>query len=207
MNAQTKERKNKETLVININLTWRGVTLLAGALLIIALLGSLTWRQQKVHARSETLAPSSAPLASTSTGYISVPASAFRPNSDSLDYTNRGYDLKVNTGFGSFTAPLRLPHGATVISMTVHFDNQDLGDSGFARMSRTEFGGFTPMAEILFVGDSGSLSDTSIDYAVIDNAQYSYYLSVYFNDPTITLYEVLIEYTYPVYLPVILGEQ
>ena len=199
MNEQTKERNRKqETLVININLTRGGMTLLVGALLIIALFGYLAWRQQNVHAQSEALAPNSAPQASAGAGYISVPASAFRPNSDNSDYTNQGYCLKIDSGSGSFTAPLRLPHGATVISMTIHFNDSDGGDSGFTNMVRTEFNGPVPMAAVLFADSSGSLSDTSIDYAVIDNSQYSYYLSVYLHDPSITLYEVLIEFTYPV---------
>ncbi len=128
-------------------------------------------------------------------GYISVPASALRPNTGNVDYSNRGYDLNLDTGFGTFTAPLRLPHGATVISMTIHFDDADGGDSGFGGILRTEFNTPQQMVYILFADASGSLSDTSIDYAVIDNSQYSYYLSVYLHDPSITLYEVLIEYT------------
>ncbi len=202
MNAQAKERKKKEeTLVININLTRGGVALLAGTLLIITLFGYLAWRPQVVHAQSEALAPNSAPLASAGTGYISVPASAFRPQWDGLDYKNPGSYLKMDAGFGTFTAPLQLPHGATVISMTIHFDDSDGGDSGFAGIVRTEFNEPLKMAEVVFADGNGSKSDTSIDYAVIDNSQYSYYLSAYLHDTSISLHEVLIKFAYRDHFP------
>ncbi len=203
MNAQTKERK-KETRVINITLTQRGMALLAGALLIIALLAYMAWRQ-KAYAQSETLAPSRAPLASA--GYISVPASAFGPTSDNYDYDNEGYSLKTVTGGGAFTAAPRLPHGATVTSMTAHFRDQDAVNFGIVEMHRTEFGTHVEMAQVYSADYVDSSSDTSINYAVIDNSQYSYYLYMGVLGPSITLYEVLIEFTYPVnHLPLIMRD-
>jgi hypothetical protein len=53
--------------------------------------------------------PSMATAATEVTERVMIPASAFIPTSDDLDYTSNGFNLFMSSGSGTFTAPLSFP--------------------------------------------------------------------------------------------------
>jgi hypothetical protein len=138
------------------------------------------------------------------TGYISVPAVAFRPYNDNLSYMNSGDSLIGLDDLSIFYAPVQLPHGSTVTQVTWYwYDPLDPENSECSMLVSTLDGNQEFMSQIYTEGSAGngSNSDDTISYAVIDNSQYAYYLNwtVRYDsdesDGTI-LYGVIIEYTY-----------
>jgi hypothetical protein len=135
------------------------------------------------------------------TGYVSVPAAAFRPQEDGYDFTNFGGALRNNDGDSDrYYAPVQLPHGATVTEMTWYWYDTSATTDGAAYLRRGSLtGGFqNAMAQVDTSGHDGdnSGSDTIISYATIDNSQYTYYVAWFLWDSGIRGYTVVIEYTY-----------
>jgi hypothetical protein len=137
------------------------------------------------------------------TAYISVPAAAFQPITDSLGYVFGDYGL-FSGGSGApdvFYAPVLLPHGSTVTKMTLYFiDN--LGEDVTVELYRYDLVALQvyPMAEASSSDTPtgvGSNYDDSISYAQIDNASNAYYLRASFPAPVsdLQLRAVVIEYT------------
>ena len=135
--------------------------------------------------------------AATKTGYLSMPAAAFQPFSDSTDYTNYGTWIY---GTDQFIAPVYLPHDAIVTRVTVYWRDVSASDLQFILIkyplgSDTEIN----MAEGLSSGSSGegtTVDDTIVD-GKIDNIGHSYFFWVaLMAGPNIKLRNVLIEYTY-----------
>ncbi|HEY77479.1 MAG TPA: hypothetical protein G4O00_15085 [Thermoflexia bacterium] len=114
------------------------------------------------------------------TSYISIPAAAFVPQDNfSADTYNVGSIVRTVTGsVDEFNAPVFLPHGSTVVSVTVHwYDDYGAGD-GTITLRRTNFSVFSvKMAEVTTSGSGGdgTSTDTTIDFAQVDNSQYIYY--------------------------------
>lgn len=142
-------------------------------------------------------------------GYLSVPAAAFVPKDPTHEYYNDGYRL-INpaTGVGpDFVAPVHLPNGATVTKVVVYFydDSSDGSDYVWVWLGRNEHDNdFSTMAYVFStdVGD-GSNHDDTIDYATIDNSQYSYFLELDLHSTAVVAYGVIIEYTYSASLPLV----
>ena len=156
-----------------------------------------------ISSASEALAAGAA--APAGTGYISVPAAAFVPSHYLVNYTNDGWRLYLNTIYSlddAFSAPVHLPHGATVTKMTLNYcDNDaDYEDKIIVALWACRDGSTTNMADLSSNDDGvGSVSTDSISDAVVDNSQYSYMLKVWITDSgeDLAFHEVLIEYTYP----------
>ena len=55
------------------------------------------------------------------TQYLSIPAAAFTPKSQSYDYENHGRYIKVLGGGGVFRAPVTLPNYSTIKRITACF--------------------------------------------------------------------------------------
>jgi hypothetical protein len=137
--------------------------------------------------------------AATKTDYLSVPAAAFIPSDDSTTYHNFGTWLAGE--WGAFCAPVYLPNGATVNKVTFYWHDSSVAGDAWLTLIRYPFSGYDEfMAEVYSSGNAGSgfSEDNTIDYAVIDNIGYSYFLWVEIPDLLYTIYynNVLIEYTY-----------
>ena len=153
----------------------------------------------KIHATEEETTPE--PLA-TVTDYFSIPAAAFNPSGD-IPYSNAGTYLNAA---GVFYAPVYLPNNATVTKLLFYWADYNGADDGIAKLRRYAFGGVSP-ANMAIAYTSGSTSsgaseDNSIDYAEIDNSQYSYF-AIFEAPSTVILNNVIIEYNYePEIVPV-----
>ncbi|MDP1809608.1 MAG: hypothetical protein Q8L35_08745 [Actinomycetota bacterium] len=135
------------------------------------------------------------------TGYLSIPGNSFHPVFSTDAYDTNFWDLSATGGTGAFFAPVNLPDGATVTEFryTV-FDNVS-GDSE-GRLFRRNDGSSNDT--ISYTGasvDSGSYQTlsgaVSPGFAVIDNANYSYFILLYLDAsaPSIVANRFRITYT------------
>lgn len=135
----------------------------------------------------------------TQTGYISVPAAAFRPQEDGYQFTNYGSQLTNDNGASDYYyAPVQLPHGATVTKMTWYWSDTSTSNGIAALRRGAKIGSYLLMAEAQTTGSGGNGSsyDDTISYATIDNQNYTYYLRWSLADTDVKGYYVAIEYTY-----------
>jgi hypothetical protein len=141
-------------------------------------------------------------------GYVSVSAAAFQPTSDGFEYTNYGRKLVNDAGtLQDWISNVQLPHGATVTSVEFFWYDAALAhDAHFELLRATRQDSSSTMASADSTGSfgNGSTEVTSINYAVIDNDQYSYLLWVVLSDEETIFYNVAIEYTYPTSLPLVI---
>lgn len=146
------------------------------------------------------------------TSYLSIPGSAFAPRFSSYQYHffSTGSTLIPDDVISLYyLAPVQLPHGATVTEFTFFWTDSS-NEDGYAVLFRIDLqGGEVEMARAETHGGSSgggggstvtsSSSDTSIDFAVIDNSQYAYYvwlrLPMDSNGATVDAHGVIIRYT------------
>jgi hypothetical protein len=146
------------------------------------------------------LALASTLAAGPGTGYVSVPAAAFRPGSNAHDYFNTGWSAGagVLTGSALLFAPVQLPHGATVTKVTLYFYDGDTSDELTVELFRSDHDQSpNSMAVVNSVNPGSSEYDDSINYATIDNSLYSYYMKLTARSTSMWLNSVIIEYTFP----------
>lgn len=128
--------------------------------------------------------------------YISYTAHAFRPQINTQQYASYPWRLYAtnNVPEGNwFGLSIYLPDNAVVTEITVWvYDNDQSGDIQFV-CSRTPLQEMNNVQEYLTSmntsGSSGSvqeLTDSSIDYAIIDNVNYKYYLGIFLPVPNNT---------------------
>jgi hypothetical protein len=136
----------------------------------------------------------------TQTGYVSIPAAAFRPREEGYDFTNRGNQLSNDDNISDqYYAPVQLPHGAAVTKMTFYYSDSS---ANYASVSLRRIdlpgGGSTTMASVTSVGSSGpgNTETTAIDPDTIDNSVAAYYLYLLLQDSDTVGFAVLIEYDY-----------
>jgi hypothetical protein len=138
------------------------------------------------------------------TNYHSISGDLFVPWSN-LDYQsslgNGGTYIEI--GPGALSAPVNLPHGATVTDFRVsYYDNSPNSISiSLVRMS-LHGGGYSTLAQknsynVKDGSGYGSSTDSTIDYAVIDNQNFAYTVRVYCNwwDEELKIMGALITYT------------
>jgi hypothetical protein len=140
------------------------------------------------------------------TNYISVPASAFVPRYPYNDNVEVGRHLQnfEAVGYVYFFGSVQLPHGVTVTNVTSYWYDANAGVDLACRLWSIdgEDLGFV-LADVDSSGSSGvgATIDTTIDYAEIDNSQYSYVFQVTIpaNSPNTSLLFlfVTIGFTYP----------
>jgi len=145
------------------------------------------------------------------TSSISIATSAFIPellnDSGHVEYNNEGYYLHNQSSNSEwFTAPVQLPHGATVTALEVGWhDGSD--QSAIMSLRRHKLDDFSSTFDTMAsVGSTGSLhtiieavqGDTSIDFATVDNTQYTYYLEANLpaSSEDIKLHGVVIKYEF-----------
>jgi hypothetical protein len=153
-----------------------------------------------------TLGTSDVVYVNPQTRYWSVNGEVFLPIDETNTYTNVNGALYSATG--AYSAPVNLPHGATVTKMTVHYMDNDAADNfSIWLYQNTMIGALsTAMATFTTAGAAAAYQvgeDTTIAPAVIDNSQYAYRLMVgSFNGAsTHRLGGVVIEYTVTSPLP------
>ena len=137
------------------------------------------------------------------TGYISIDASAFHPGY-TTDVAYAGGVLRnMDTKTVYFFASVQLPQGATVTNITGYWYDSDSSNNLVCRLSQGSMGVVYKMAEVSSTGSDGYGSDleTTIDYATVDNSQYSYTLIVTIptlsNFNALEFYSVTIGFEYP----------
>jgi hypothetical protein len=140
-------------------------------------------------------------------GYVSIPAAAFQPTYNTYQYENNGHYLTAGSS-QNYVAPVQLPNGVTVTKVTFYFYDESSANDDYAVVNlfrNNNNGSDYPMAYI-WSNDSGysSTYDDSIDFPLIDNSQYSYFLNLWLNSTNVSAYAVIIEYTNPVSLPLVM---
>jgi hypothetical protein len=119
------------------------------------------------------------PPAPTTRGVLSIPAAAFKPYEDGLNFQNDGRYLEHLGGdsHGWYMAAVNLPDGVTVTKMTFYYFSGN-PERGVARLQRTDMtGGYDNMASVesRSGGYASDYTDT-ISYPHIDNFNYSYWV-------------------------------
>jgi hypothetical protein len=137
------------------------------------------------------------------TGYVTVSPAAFISR-----YPDNPLEYYVNVGYWVtgrwLVAPVNLPHGATITKMTSYWSMSSLEDWVHIQLYRgvLSTGWFDAMAYTYtnnYSGEPSSSYDDTIDYALVDNEAYSYFIDVtadYIDGLTYELYGVTLEYTY-----------
>ncbi|MDX1814217.1 MAG: hypothetical protein R3319_05450 [Candidatus Bathyarchaeia archaeon] len=140
-------------------------------------------------------------------GYISVPAAAFRPHySTDVVFTGFATLRNMDTKTVYFSAGVQLPQGAVITNITVYWTDWDPGTDLRCELLGIRGGTGYVMASVYSTGSAGegSTVDTSVvsSLATVDNGMYAYGLEVtipavadpddlYFRSP------VLIGFEYP----------
>ena len=147
----------------------------------------------------------------TKTGHLSIPPSAFAPETQSNSYMQKDgfYLYTTAAGIQGFFAPVQLPHGAKVTKVTFEvYDNHGTYSLTCQLRRRSASGGTTSLQSLASRGTSAAsaigswqnLEDTSIVAGrdVVDNINYSYFLEAEFSGNSINVRagRVLIEYTH-----------
>ena len=113
-------------------------------------------------------------------GYISIPASAFVPESSYVNMRNNGWSLHNDENVTElFFGSVQLPNGANVTNVTFYWLDQ--GDENMVcRLWRYNQTHNQEMAEMWSSGNPGygSGSNDAVAFATVDDRQYAYYLEV-----------------------------
>jgi hypothetical protein len=136
------------------------------------------------------------------TSYISVSAAAFRPSSSENTFVNIGNYLAPSDPLSSiFIAPVQLPQGAVITSVTYYWQDLDstVDANTYVVLERSDLDGTaTPLMVVYSSGGSGngSTKEPCTINCVVDNSQSAYFLEVNFTSTALhALYGVTIEYT------------
>jgi hypothetical protein len=155
------------------------------------------------------------PQAPLISGYVSVPAAAFHPASNSEVYTNYGYTLSPGSAtYSVYVAALSLPDGATIDGLDCVMVDYNPTDNGACRLYNVALSG-PDIATSTLMGtamtnhstiDPTLYSTTSIIDAQVDNSRHAYNISLYLpydnNNNYISFWGLRIHYYYSaVYLP------
>jgi len=122
----------------------------------------------------------------TKTDYISISPSAFNPGSNTYTYYMGSYYLSKSYGYTTtqnWYAPVYLPDGAVVTEFKVwYFDYTSQADMTFRLQRATIASSGVDMASVATSGNAGNGvgTDTSINYATVNNGSYVYYLFMQF---------------------------
>jgi hypothetical protein len=161
-------------------------------------------------AANKLVAPQSLSVVS---GSISIPASAFRPNTGGFTYLDNtwGYLYPAATDSWNYGAPVYLPQGAIVDQLVCYMKDSYPSMEGNCILSYNELetDDWQQMGYVQTSGSLGSLlaySDNNIDYPVVDNDSraYSMSLALYFTNifERISFHGAKIHYHFnTVYLP------
>ena len=138
---------------------------------------------------------------STKTKHLSLPAAAFTPMSDIMNYGNLGSILFPipPTVSGAWVAPVRLPDGARITQVRLDSADTSAGADMNGGLNRLNYptNALTSMATVNSSGNSASWQhpvDNTIVNPVIDNINNNYVVGVTFATGGLALGGVLITY-------------
>ena len=135
-------------------------------------------------------------------GYIWINPLAFKQIEGANGYEESNIELCSSGYADMYSTPVQLPNGAIITKMTIYWSDLDSIVNAMFSLGRTQANGenTVEMAYVESTGSSGpgSSLDTSINYATIDNSQYTYYLNAIFVWPEYDLCvrSALIEYDF-----------
>jgi hypothetical protein len=145
--------------------------------------------------------------AATATRWVTVTAREFTTSLSMVISSSGDYLQKPNSSVCTADANLRLPHGAVLTAFRARVTDSSPDVDVTVRMARYPFGDGVglPMASVSSSGVASgeqTLTDTSIDWSVVNNQLYHYQLEVFISSGAITtgqarFHRVQIEYTTP----------
>ena len=119
-------------------------------------------------------------------GKLAISAAAMSGFNEGSDYANHGrwfFHLHSEGGgaeTGQYGAAVHLPQGARVDTVWFSFWDKSVANNGSAYLVRYKPGGYPePMAGTTSSGSGGyvTMNDPSIEHAIIDNSQYTYFVN------------------------------
>ncbi len=133
---------------------------------------------------------------------LCITTAAFVPQQDGVDWFNDGNRLFVNSGSGTFLAPVFLPQGAKVTKMVVvGFDNNPAASYQIqltrAIATTTTWGAYG-MAGVTSTNSSSTQKNVTdnIYWPTVNYVSYSYFLRAELSGPSVSVYTVKIQYYY-----------
>jgi hypothetical protein len=117
----------------------------------------------------------------TKSGVLTIPGNAFHPTGTGTN-ANCVPETTSGTANAVLYAPVELPNGVTVTSLTYYWWDFDGGSDTTATLTRTALpatSGASSMAAVSSSGSTGthsSSSTTTITNPIIDNAHFMYYV-------------------------------
>ena len=148
-------------------------------------------------------------------GFLMVPASAFVPKSDRIEYSRPdGTSLSTSSTSipdGNYDAPVFLPQGATVTKVVMYYYDNDPSHIMGLTFSKFPLPGNTSiiMAQVSSANSQVPFytEDATIEGNPIDNQAYAYVLHINMLSASPGLMHTFkgarIDYSYPTYLPAI----
>jgi hypothetical protein len=145
------------------------------------------------------------PRATSYGGFVSIAGASFVSASSTNSYIYMSWGGVKMTSPGTalwpfMVASVELPEGATVTAVTLYYYDPDPSEWILLSLSRYDgAGGVNDMASVASANDGmNQKTDTSVSYAVVDNAHYSYLLSAEMeaqaSAPDVVLYGAKITY-------------
>ena len=120
--------------------------------------------------------------ASPRTHYFMIGGEGFQPGSNVAYYNTYGNGgAYIVSGTGAMVAPVHLPQGAVVTAFRVFFYDNSASDLSVSLSRLYMTAGYANLADVYSSGVPGyaNITDTTIDYATIDNTLYPYHIYAY----------------------------
>jgi hypothetical protein len=143
-------------------------------------------------------------------GYVSVPAPAFQPQSHDYQYwISSGWVRNLDGDSDYYRAPVQLPHGATLTKLSFFWKDGSSTADGYCQLWQSGLSGSYALgiASAATDGDAGLADSSEVTitmFSTVDNSQYAYGLTVYLPDSSVEAFGAIVEYVYPVSLPLVL---
>jgi len=133
---------------------------------------------EKLHVNGN-LRTTSVKYNSPRTHYYTISAEGFNPASDVAFGNSWGMGgAYITSGTGALVAPVQLPHGAVVTSFKVFF-NTNAALTASLQYHPMASGAFWTMGSVTSGTGYNNRTDTSINYATIDNTSNCYFIRAY----------------------------
>jgi hypothetical protein len=131
--------------------------------------------------KADTVLADTLMLSTPASRYYSIPHAAFEAEDDSRNYFRTSQYLYMESGSGTFYAPVHLPDGSTIKDLRIWYvDNNDTTEitSNLYRMTLSS-GGVGSFGTITTSSSSTSLRNTGVTIDLqVDNQLYAYYVRV-----------------------------
>ena len=163
------------------------IALVLGALLIGTMVG-VVWAR-----------PSQSPQAADITRKITIPGGFFSPTEDGYDWYNTGNHVRVDSGTGSFIAPVVFPclPSVTVERVILYADDQNGGADATAILTRTKpsTGQLVMLGPVSSTGSAvGIRTFTSANINKVVWPAQGIHVRLFINGTNMLVYGVTVEY-------------